>query len=164
MINFYQQEIGHLVQAYPYLSYNYVKFIIYSVLDLSQKKIMKKVYLFIVFSFLYIPILTLITLSFNKSGLPTSWSGFSINWYYELFENQKIFKALLNTIIVAFFSTIIAGLLGTLLAMGMELRKSNKYIEAAAFIPMIIPDIVMAISLLSFYFVAIYIGTSFYNY
>ena len=111
---------------------------------------MRKFYLFIIFSFLYIPILTLITLSFNKSGLPTSWGGFSINWYYELFENKKIFKALLNTIIVAFFSTIIAGLLGTLLAMGMELRKSNKYIEATAFIPMIIPDIVMAISLLSF--------------
>ena len=53
---------------------------------------MKKIYLSIIFCFLYIPILTLITLSFNRSGLPTSWGGFSVNWYYELFENQKIFN------------------------------------------------------------------------
>lgn len=112
---------------------------------------MKKYYLFVIFSFLYIPIFTLICLSFNESGLPTSWSGFSFNWYFELLSNTKIFKALTNTLIVAFFSTIIAGLLGTLLAMGMELKKTHKTVEAIAFIPMIIPDIVMAISLLSFF-------------
>ena len=48
-------------------------------------------------------------------------------------------------------STIFSGIIGTLLAMGMELRKTNAYVEGIAFIPMIIPDIVMAISLLSFF-------------
>lgn len=112
---------------------------------------MKKYYLFVVFGFLYIPIFTLVCLSFNKSGLPTSWGGFTTDWYYELFTNKKIFKALINTIFVAFFSTLIACILGTLLAMGMELKKKSKTVEAIAFIPMIIPDIVMAISLLTFF-------------
>ena len=112
---------------------------------------MKKIYLIIIFGFLYIPILTLITLSFNRSGLPTSWGGFSTEWYVQLFQNKKIFKALFNTVIVATISTLIAGILGTLLAMGMEIKKSNKFVETTAFIPMIIPDIVLAIALLSFF-------------
>tara|TARA_Y100000768_G_C23938207_1_gene663675 strand:+ start:320 stop:1090 length:771 start_codon:yes stop_codon:yes gene_type:complete len=113
--------------------------------------ISKRIYLLIIFSFLYIPICVLILLSFNKSGMPTSWGGFSTEWYYQLFANEKVFSAFLNTIIVATISTIVSGIIGTLLAMGMELRKTNAYIEGVAFIPMIIPDIVMAISLLSFF-------------
>ena len=87
--------------------------------------ITKRIYLLVIFSFLYIPICVLILLSFNKSGMPTSWGGFSIDWYYQLFENDKIFSSFLNTIIVATISTIISGIIGTLLAMGMELRKTN---------------------------------------
>ena len=83
--------------------------------------------------------------------MPTSWGGFSTEWYYQLFANEKVFSAFLNTIIVATISTIVSGIIGTLLAMGMELRKTNAYVEGVAFIPMIIPDIVMAISLLSFF-------------
>ena len=83
--------------------------------------------------------------------MPTSWGGFSTEWYFQLFANEKVFSAFLNTIIVASISTIFSGIIGTLLAMGMELRKTNAYVEGIAFIPMIIPDIVMAISLLSFF-------------
>ena len=121
-----------------YTSHDYVEFIISTISYFGEKK-MKKIYLIIIFGFLYIPILTLITLSFNRSGLPTSWGGFSTEWYVQLFQNEKIFKALFNTVIVATISTLIAGVLGTLLAMGIEIKKSNKFVEATAFIPMIIP-------------------------
>ena len=114
-------------------------------------KLSYKLYLILVFSFLYIPICILIFLSFNKSGMPTSWGGFSTDWYVKLFENKKIFYAFLNTLIVASISTILSAIIGTLLAMGMELKKTNNFIEGIAFVPMIIPDIVMAISLLSFF-------------
>jgi spermidine/putrescine transport system permease protein len=111
-----------------------------------------KLYLFLIFGFLYIPIIVLITLSFNKSGVPTSWGVFSLEWYLKLFENKKILNALINTLIVATISTLLASIIGTLLAVGIELKKNkNHFIEGTVFVPMIIPDIVMAISLLSFF-------------
>ena len=120
----------------------------------KKDKLMKfnKLYLLLLFCFLYMPIVVLISLSFNKSGLPTAWGGFSFEWYVKLFQNEKIFKALTNTLIVATVSTLIASTIGTLLAIGIELKKvRNNIIEGTVFIPMIIPDIVMAISLLSFF-------------
>jgi len=106
----------------------------------------------VIFSFLYIPISVLVGLSFNEGGLPTAWTGFSFKWYSALLENDDILKAAGNTLIVAIFSTILATLLGTLLAIGVEIRRRNgKWLETLIFAPMIIPDIVLAIALLSFF-------------
>lgn len=105
-----------------------------------------------VFAFLYIPISVLFGLSFNESGLPTAWSGFSVKWYGELFANDEIIGAALNTLIVAVVSTILATILGTLLAVGVEIRRrKGRFLETIIFAPMIIPDIVLAIALLSFF-------------
>jgi len=113
------------------------------------------VHLWLVYAFLYVPILVLILLSFNKSGLPTSWSGFSLKWYGALANNSAVLSAALNTLIVALSSTAIACVLGTLLALGVELRRKgdNKGYVADTLLmaPMIIPDIVLAIALLSFF-------------
>lgn len=109
------------------------------------------VVLAVVFAFLYIPIGVLIALSFNEGGLPTVWSGFS-KWYGSLAANGQILSAALNTLIVALVSTVIATALGTLLAIGVEIRRrKGKALEALIFAPMIIPDIVLAIALLSFF-------------
>ena len=106
----------------------------------------------VVFAFLYIPISVLVGLSFNESGLPTAWTGFSFKWYGTLLENDDILRAAGNTLIVAIFSTVFATLLGTLLAIGVEIRRRNgKWLETVIFAPMIIPDIVLAIALLSFF-------------
>lgn len=106
----------------------------------------------VIFAFLYIPISVLVGLSFNEGGLPTAWTGFSFKWYGALLENDDILKAAGNTLIVAIFSTILATLLGTLLAVGVEIRRRNgKWLETLIFAPMIIPDIVLAIALLSFF-------------
>jgi len=106
----------------------------------------------LVFAFLYIPIAVLVALSFNEGGLPTAWSGFSLKWYASLANNSAILSAALNTLIVALVSTAIATLLGTLLAIGVEMRREyGKGLEALIFAPMIIPDIVLAIALLSFF-------------
>jgi spermidine/putrescine transport system permease protein len=105
-----------------------------------------------VFAFLYIPISVLVALSFNEGGLPTAWTGFSVKWYGELWRNAEVLAAALNTLIVAVVSTVLATLLGTLLAIGVELRRRRgRALEALIFAPMIIPDIVLAIALLSFF-------------
>ncbi len=105
-----------------------------------------------VFAFLYVPIAVLVALSFNASGLPTVWLGFSFKWYASLAANKAILSAAFNTLIVALVSTAIASLLGTLLALGVEMRaRRGRAIEALIFAPMIIPDIVLAIALLSFF-------------
>jgi len=101
--------------------------------------------------FLYGPILVLMVLSFNKAGLPTVWTGFSLEWYGRLAASPEILSAAVNTVIVAVVSTLIATALGTLLALGVERRKSSSALDALLFAPMIIPDIVLAIALLSFF-------------
>jgi spermidine/putrescine transport system permease protein len=103
------------------------------------------------FVFLYLPIVVLMVLSFNKAGLPTAWGGFSVEWYGKLFANPKIQQATLNSIVVAVASTAISTVLGTLLALGVERAKPSAAREALLFAPMIIPDIVLAIALLSFF-------------
>jgi spermidine/putrescine transport system permease protein len=103
------------------------------------------------FAFLYIPIAVLIVLSFNKAGLPTTWSGFSIEWYGRLAGNPKILASAWNSVIVATLSTLIATVLGALLALGVERAKPSAARDALLFAPMIVPDIVLAIALLSFF-------------
>ncbi|MEI4194368.1 ABC transporter permease [Roseovarius sp. E0-M6] len=104
------------------------------------------------YAFLYVPISVLVALSFNESGLPTAWTGFSVKWYGELARNGDILKAAGNTLIVALASTVVATTLGTLLAVGVEIRRrKGRFLETIIFAPMIIPDIVLAIALLSFF-------------
>jgi spermidine/putrescine transport system permease protein len=105
----------------------------------------------LVYLFLYLPIAVLMVLSFNRAGLPTVWTGFSVKWYGALLDSRPILSAAANTLIVALASTTLATLLGALLAVGMEYRRRGPGLEAVLFAPMIIPDIVLAIALLSFF-------------
>ncbi len=109
------------------------------------------VHLGAVYAFLYLPIAVLMVLSLNKSGLPTAWGGVSFEWYGKLVENPKITSAALNSLIVALWSTFIATVLGTLLALGVARARQSPARDALLFAPMIIPDIVLAIALLSFF-------------
>lgn len=104
-----------------------------------------------VYAFLYLPIIVLMVLSLNKSGLPTAWGGVSLEWYGKLATNPKITGAAWNSIVVAFWSTLIATALGTLLALGVSRARVSPARDALLFAPMIIPDIVLAIALLSFF-------------
>lgn len=112
---------------------------------------MRKAWLALVYVFLYTPIVVLMVLSFNKAGMPTAWTGFSTDWYGRLLESPKIIAAAKNSLIVGIASTLIATTIGTLLALGVERRKASSGLDALLFMPMIIPDIVLAIALLSFF-------------
>jgi spermidine/putrescine transport system permease protein len=116
----------------------------------AREKFYRRLVLVLVFGFLYLPIAVLVLLSFNASGLPTAWSGFSTKWYVSLAGNRDILHAAWNTLVVAIFATLISTVLGTMLALGMESRRrKSSALEALAFAPMVIPDIVLAVALLS---------------
>jgi spermidine/putrescine transport system permease protein len=108
-------------------------------------------HLALTYLFLYGPIAVLMILSFNRAGLPTAWTGFSLEWYGKLASSPEILSAALNTLIVATVSTLLSTVLGTLLALGVERFGRSNTLDALLFAPMIIPDIVLAIALLSFY-------------
>jgi spermidine/putrescine transport system permease protein len=104
-----------------------------------------------IFAFLYLPIAVLMLLSFNRAGIPTVWTGFSTEWYGRLLESPQIIASAKNSLIVASVSTALATAIGTALALGVERGRTPAAIEAMLFAPMIIPDIVLAIALLSFF-------------
>lgn len=102
-------------------------------------------------AFLYLPIGVVVLLSFNESGLPTQWTGFSTKWFVELASSSDLIRSAGVSVVVALCSTLIATVLGTLLAVGVESGRSNVVSDTLLFAPMVVPDIVLAIAMLSFF-------------
>ncbi len=124
-------------------------------------KFLHKVYMCIIFIFLYAPIFVLIGFSFNNSKSRVVWSGFTFKWYFRLFENQDILSAFYNTLIIAAVSAILATLLGTFAAVGISKMKKwpKQLILNITNLPMINPEIVTGVSLmLLFVFLYKYCG------
>jgi spermidine/putrescine transport system permease protein len=109
------------------------------------------VHMGLLFAFLYLPIVVLIVLSFNASGLPTAWGGFSLEWYRALFSNEELLASIRVSLLVAVLVTLISTLLGTLLAIGLQRTVKSRFLDTVLFLPAVIPDIVLAIGLLSFF-------------
>ena len=109
--------------------------------------------LFLVFGFLFLPILVLVIFSFNTSKLNIVFEGFTLEWYKALFNNPMLLEALKNTFIVAIISTLCATLIGTISAYGLYKYdfKGKKLINELLYIPVVMPDIVLGISLLTTY-------------
>ncbi|MEZ4594852.1 MAG: ABC transporter permease [Chloroflexota bacterium] len=107
------------------------------------------------FLFLYIPIFILIVYSFNESRQIGVWTGFSWRWYGELMRDEAVLDALRLSLWVATWSTLISTFLGTLTALAMERHRFWGKItyDAILYLPIIIPDIVMALSTLLFFVV-----------
>ena len=103
--------------------------------------------------FLYMPILILVVFSFNSSRFVTTWEGFSLRWYGELLQNEAMALALRNSLIVAVASTLLATVFGTMVALAMERHQffGKTAFDALLYLPIIIPDIAMAVMLLLFF-------------
>ena len=110
-----------------------------------------RVHLVLVYVFLFLPIAVLVVLSFNRSGLPTSWGGFTTAWYGEMWRNADMREGLRNTLIVAVGATIVATVVGTLLAVGMQRYVRSRSVEVLILAPAVLPDIVLAVGLLTLY-------------
>ncbi len=107
----------------------------------------------LVLIFLFLPIAVLIIFSFNTSRLNIVFEGFTLKWYQELFHNKVLLEALFNTMLVAFTSTVVSTIIGTISAYGLKKYsfKGKKFINELLYIPVIIPEIVLGISLLCIY-------------
>lgn len=117
------------------------------------KKHLSRAYLFIMYLFLYLPIFLLILFSFNDSRYSGKWSGFTLNWYHELFADSSIMDSLYTTFAVAVIAALLSTVIGTIAAVGIfNMRpKVKNVVINLSYIPMINPDIVIGISLLSFF-------------
>lgn len=110
----------------------------------------------LVFLFFYAPILLLTVFSFNDNSRVAVWTEPSLRWYGEMFRNDAILGALRNSLIVAFLSTLVSTVVGTMLAIALERYRfrGRGTLDGLAYLPIIIPDVTMAVMLLIFFFQA----------
>ncbi|MBE7064741.1 MAG: extracellular solute-binding protein [Ruminococcaceae bacterium] len=125
-------------------------------------KVFKRLITFLVYAFLYAPLIIMVFFSFNSGRSTMVFEGFSLKWYETLFSNNVLMECLQNSLILAVASSVIATILGTLAAVGVYKLK-NKYVSGAIMsvnnIPMMNPDIVTGVSLmLLFVFVGTFLG------
>jgi spermidine/putrescine transport system permease protein len=107
----------------------------------------------LVYFFLYAPIVILIVLSFNDGRHAASWEGFSFRWYAKLMENKLLLKSVKNSLLVAGATTVLSTTIGTLaaLALGRSGFRGKGVTQAALFLPIIIPEIVLGAALVTFF-------------
>jgi spermidine/putrescine transport system permease protein len=107
-------------------------------------------YSWLVLFFLYMPIVVLMLYSFNQSRINAVWTGWTWKWYLSLFDNRQVMEALTNSLTIAIASALIATVLGTLAALALHRfsARVNMLLNGLVYLPIIIPDILMGLSLL----------------
>ncbi|MEQ9238195.1 ABC transporter permease [Coleofasciculus sp. E2-BRE-01] len=106
----------------------------------------------LMFFYMYLPILVLTFYSFNQSAYSANWQGFTLEWYIKLFSDVRVLKSLQNSLTVAFVAVVISAVIGTLMAVGLvryQFMGKGLY-RGVSYLPLIIPDIAMAVATLVF--------------
>ena len=103
------------------------------------------------YAFLYIPLISVVFFSFNKSSLATVWGGFSLRWYGELFRNEQVLDALALSLKVAASTATLATILGTMA--GLALVRFGRFRGRTLFTwmivsPLVMPEVITGLSLL----------------
>lgn len=116
----------------------------------TLKQFFQDFYLALILIFLYAPIVTMMVLSFNNTKSRTLWGGFTTKWYTQMFESQAIMNALYNTLLIAFASALIATIIGTVAAIGINSMKKvpRTVVMGVNNIPMLNSEIVTGISMM----------------
>ena len=117
-----------------------------------KQPVFPKYIAFGVLAFLYIPILVLVLNSFNASRFPNTWNGFTLAWYYRLFEQTPIWQALGNSALIAASAAATSTILGTLSAFAIHRYRTWLQTLHAGLLcaPLVVPEIHLGISLLLF--------------
>jgi spermidine/putrescine transport system permease protein len=107
----------------------------------------------LLYLFLYAPIFVVVLYSFNAGRFGLAWQGLTTAWYRALADDTQAVAALKNTILLAVISTGISTVLGTVLGYGLSRFKwrAGRWVDAVLYVPVFIPDVVMAVALLLFY-------------
>ena len=104
--------------------------------------------------FLYAPIISLAVFSFNDAKSMAKWSGFSLRWYQELFQNERILDALYYTILIALLAAAISTIVGAITVVGIHKMRQGKVrglLLNINYLPVLNPDIVTGVALMSLY-------------
>lgn len=112
-----------------------------------KQSVFQKVYLSLILLLMYVPMLLVVVYSFNKSNITTVWSGFSLSWYGELFADREMAEALKNSLIIAFITSAVSALLGTLCAVGIYKGRTalDRGVKKLASVPLMLPEIITGI-------------------
>ncbi|MBE2898211.1 spermidine/putrescine ABC transporter permease PotC [Pasteurellaceae bacterium TAE3-ERU1] len=110
-------------------------------------------FMFLVYSYLYIPIIILIINSFNEDRYGLSWKGFTWKWYENLAQNDTLIQAAVHSVTIAFFAASMATIIGGLTAIALYRYRfrGKQFVGGMLFVVMMSPDIVMAVSLLALF-------------
>ncbi len=113
-------------------------------------KTLSRVYTGLIFVFLYAPLVIMVLFSFNEANSLSTFTGFSLKWYRELFQSEEVLDVLSNTLILAATSSVLATVIGTAAAVGIE-KMHNRHIKntvkTVSNLPMMNPDIVTGIAM-----------------
>ena len=107
----------------------------------------------LIYIFLYAPMVVMVFYSFNASRFQAAWQGFTLDWYVRLLHNETILLAARNSLLVALASTIVSTFIGTITAFALHRYDfpGKSLFKGIIYIPIVIPDIVMGVSLVAFY-------------
>ena len=125
----------------------------------KNNSFLDRLFMALVFVFLYAPIVLLIVFSFNSGNSNMVWKGFSLHWYTKLFRNRIIMQSVYTTLLVSLLATIIATVAGTFAAIGFYAmrRRVRNPLMTVNNIPMMNADIVTGVSM-CLLFVAFFSG------
>ncbi|KAB8143877.1 ABC transporter permease [Chloroflexia bacterium SDU3-3] len=119
----------------------------------------------LMYVYLFAPIVVLVIFSFTSDPFGIRWTGFTLNWYAKLLSNTRLIDATIHTLTVATLSTLVATVLGTMLALAMERYRfrGRSATDTLLYLPIVIPEIVLAVALLSFFAFAFNLAESLFG-
>lgn len=121
--------------------------------SINKKPKFAKIMYWITIGFMFAPLAVLAFYSFNQSK-SFSWTGFSLHWYEKLFTNSPVlWDSVLKSALIAIGAASISTVLGTLGAIAISWYKfrAKKYVQAVSFVPLILPEVIIGVSLLIFF-------------
>lgn len=116
----------------------------------SHLRALQRVYLVLLFSFMYVPIAVMAVFSFNESKSRTIFTGFTFKWYKSLFHNEMILSALGLSLVVALIAAVVATVVGAAAAIGINAmgKRSQAVINNISYMPVVNPEIITGVSLM----------------
>lgn len=115
-----------------------------------RRNFILQIYAILIYAILYIPVVVMMTFSFNDQRYNYYWNGFTTKWYAKLFQNGALIESLWYSFIIAILATVISVSIGTIGALGLKRYefKTKKFVSSMLYIPIIVPEIVLAVALL----------------
>ena len=105
----------------------------------------------VTFAFMYVPLIAVAIFSVNATRYGLAWRGFTLGWYVKLMHNELILNAAWNSLVLAVVSTVVATILGTALAIGMDrfpwTKRIGTTLDLLLHLPVVVPDIIFAAAL-----------------